>query len=65
MERSEIADHLGMKLRVVDGRLRYLQAQLQAMQACRDVLPSKRSAPIRPVVFEPIGVTEQLSLFAA
>lgn len=65
MERSEIADQLGMKLRMVDGRLRYLQAQLQAMQTIRDVLPSKRSGPIRPVVFEPIGVTEQLSLFAA
>ena len=65
MERSEIAEQLGMKLRVVDGRLRYLQAQLQAMQACRDVLPSKRQGAVRPVVFEPIGVTEQLSLFAA
>ena len=63
VERSEIATQLGMKPARVDGRLRYLQQQLQAMQMIRDVVPSKR--PIRRVVVEPIGVTEQLSLFAA
>jgi RNA polymerase primary sigma factor len=62
VERSEIATQLGMKPARVDGRLRYLQQQLQAMQMIRDVVPSKRPV-IRPV--EPMGVTEQLSLFAA